>query len=81
MLATQTAHVDEISGPDEHQVGVVVGDAHGPGVLGVGVAQLVGQVLELVRANLPLTDVAPLYNSGNIREPFSENQLKHQKTN
>ena len=43
-------------------MGVVVGDAHGPGALGVGVAQLVGQVLELVRANVevPQTDVARL---------------------
>ena len=45
---------DVVPGPDGHQVGVVCGggDGHGPGAPGVGVAQLVGQVLQLVRTQV-----------------------------
>ena len=43
---------DVVPGPDGHQVGVVGGGGDGdtPGASGVGVAQLVSQLLELISA-------------------------------
>ena len=45
---------DVVPGPDGHQVGVVGGgwDGDTPGAPGVGVAQLVSQLLELIRVKV-----------------------------